>query len=175
MKKKKTIFVFNQETNIVDFYLVQKALIEKYSFKVIIDSEKLNIYADYTNKYTYAINSYIYWKEKAEDAFSPMIEKTRSVSYTAYQTVSKSRAVTKYCTRFTTYGTYQEPYTDYEYYTVTEPYTAYRTETYMASNPNYNPTAALEYQDNASNWEKHASKIDDELKNIKYYTVYYNN
>lgn len=174
LKKKNTILVFDPNTYIVDFYKVQKTTIEKYSFKVDIDFKNLEYLAKLTKDFTSTVESYSYWKSRADDAAKPLIEKTRSVPYTAYRTVSKSRAVTKYRTVFTTYGSYQEPYTDYEWYTVTEPYTAYRLESYMAPNPNYNPTASIEYQETANKYFEEGVTLKEKIGNISYYKVWYN-
>lgn len=175
-EKKNTILIFDSTTNIIDFYITEKKNISKYSFLINIDNQKLSDVSNFSFEYDAALSKYYYWKNEAEEAANPMMEKTRSVPYTAYRSVLKTRTVTKYRTQYDFYSgmSYQEPYTDYEYYTVQEPYTAYRTEKYLAPNPKYNPTASIEYQNTATKYESQALQIQEKINNIIWYNVYFN-
>ena len=176
IRKNDRLLVFDNTTNVIDFYITEKKNTLKYSFLINIDNQKLSDTSSLSFEYDAVLNKYYYWKNEAEEAANPMMEKTRQIPYTAYRSVSRMRTVTKYRTKYDFYSgmSYQEPYTDYEYYTVQEPYTAYRTEKYLAPNPKYNPTASIEYQNTATKYESQALQIQEKINNIIWYNVYFN-
>ena len=106
-------------------------------------------------------------EKRADIAAQPMIERSRRVPYTAYR--SASRPVTRFRYNYST--SQNEAYTDYEYYQ--EPYTAYRTERYMAPNPDYNPILAVQYTENYTYWQEVAAKAK-EATHIDWYNLYFN-
>lgn len=176
IRKNDRLLVFDNTTNVIDFYITEKKNTLKYSFLINIDNQKLSDASSLSFEYDAVLNKYYYWKNEAEEAANPVMEKTRQVPYTAYRSVSKTRTVTKYRTKYDFYSgvSYQEPYTDYEYYKVQEPYTAYRTEKYLAPNPKYNPTASIEYQSMATKYESQAIQIQEKINSITWYSVYFN-
>lgn len=167
LKAKGPILEYLPEKAVVNYYTVDKAAVFLYSFTLKIDKNKLETTATNTANYSKAMNSVIYWKEKADIAAQPMIEKSRSVPYTAYRSVSKP--VTHF--RYNYFTKQNEAYTTYEYYQ--EPYTAYRTEKYMAPNPDYNPTLAIQYTENYNYWQEVASKTKRAVQ-MDWYELYFN-
>lgn len=167
LKAKGPILEYLPKEAIVNYYTIDKDAIFLYSFTLKIDNDKLDIVSTATVNYSEAINNAIYWKERADMAAQPMIEKSRSVPYTAYRSASKP--VTRF--RYNYFTEQNEAYTDYEYYQ--EPYTAYRTEKYMAPNPDYNPALVVQYTENYTHWQEKAF-IAKEATKIDWYKLYFN-
>ena len=80
----------------------------------------------------------------------PMIEKSRSVPYTEYESVYKN-------------GGYHQI-----------PYTYYRTEEYMVPNPDYNPTLADEYTKKYIYWQEVSDEYKETVQQIDWYNLYLN-
>ena len=167
LKPKDPILEYLPKKDVINYYIVDKSAIFLYSFRLEIDKDKLNNASDATISYSKAMNNVSYWKEKADIAAQPMIEKSRSVPYTAYRSVSKP--VTRF--RYNYFTGRNEAYTDYEYYQ--EPYTAYRIEKYMAPNPDYNPKLADEYTKNYIYWQEVSFKYKKAAQ-IDWYNLYFN-
>lgn len=169
LKRKSPILEYSLDDNIINYYVFDKNSIMCYSFKLEINYDNLKRMVEVTNNYTKCLSNAIYWKDRADIAAQPMIEKSRSVPYTAYRSASKP--VTRF--RYNYFTKQNEAYTDYEYYQ--EPYTAYRTEKYMAPNPDYNPSASVEYQNNSNYWKDLFTKYKSESQSFSWFTLYYNN
>lgn len=167
LKAKGPILEYLPKEAVINYYIIDKAVIFLYSFTLEIDKSKLDSVAAATVSYSKAMNNAIYWKERADIAAQPMIEKSRSVPYTAYRSASKP--VTRF--RYNYFTEQNEAYTDYEYYQ--EPYTAYRAEKYMAPNPDYNPTLAAQYTENYTYWQE-AIFSSKETTQIDWYKLYFN-
>lgn len=167
LKSKDPILEYLPKKAVINYYTVDKSAIFLYSFKLEVDKDKLDNTSDATFNYSEAMNNVSYWKERADIAAQPMIEKSRRVPYTAYRSVSKP--VTRF--RYNYFTERNEAYTDYEYYQ--EPYTAYRTEKYMAPNPDYNPTLADEYTKKYIYWQQVSFKYK-EAAQIDWYNLYFN-
>ena len=167
LKVKSPILEYLPEECIINYYIINKSAKFLYSFALKIDKDKLDSVSTATNSYSKAVDSAIYWKKKADIVVQPMIEKSRSVPYTAYRTASKP--VTRF--RYNYFTKQNEAYTDYEYYE--EPYTAYRTEKYMSPNPDYNPALAVQYTENYTHWQEMIFKYK-EATQINWYTLYFN-
>lgn len=161
-KKRRSIIAFNKETNVLEIYKRDEKIYSQYSFTVKINIEQLKNLADLTFEYETAIDKSAYWLKEADDAVNPLIEKTRSVPYTAYRSVS--RPVTQYFWDGT-------PYTTYIY--EQEPYTAYRLETYMAPNPKYDPTSVEKYRSYAASYAAEASRAESKINAISFYELYF--
>lgn len=156
------------------FYITSNYSYSFYAFKLSIDQSKLQNYTKLTSSYS-RISSLIINNENLISTYSnPNVERTRQVPYTAYRKVQKRRAVTKYRTVTTSSGSYQEPYTDYETYYESEPYTAYRSESYLAPNPNYNPTRAAEIEKDNSAFRSRLSDLKSEINLCDYFTLDWN-
>lgn len=153
------------------FYITSNYSYSLYAFKLTIDQSKLQNYAHLTASYS-RISSSIKNNEDLISTYSnPNVERTRQVPYTAYRKVQKRRTVTKYRTVTTSQGSRQEPYTDYETYYESEPYTAYRSESYLAPNPNYNPTRAAEIEKKNSTLRSELSDLKSEINLCNYFTL----
>lgn len=167
LKAKGPILEYLPKEAIINYYIIDKAAIFLYSFTLDIDKDKLDSVSAATIDYSKAMNNAIYWKDRADIAAQPMIEKSRNVPYTAYRSVSKP--VTRF--RYNYFTEQNEAYTDYEYYQ--EPYIAYRTEKYMAPNPDYNPTLAAQYTENYTYWQEKIFRAK-EATQIDWYKLYFN-
>lgn len=156
------------------FYITSNYSYSFYAFKLSIDQAELQNYTKLTSSYS-RISSSIKNNENLISTYSnPNVERTRQVPYTAYRQVQKRRTVTKYRTVTTSSGSYQEPYTDYETYYESEPYTAYRSESYLAPNPDYNPTRAAEIEKDNSALRSELADLKSEINLCDYFTLDWN-
>lgn len=156
------------------FYITTNYSYSLYAFKLSIDQSGLQNYTKLTSSCSW-ISSSIKNNENLISTYSnPNVERTRQVPYTAYRKVQKRRTVTKYRTVTTSSGSYQEPYSGYETYYESEPYTAYRSESYLAPNPNYNPTRAAELEKENSELRSELYDLKSKINLCDYFTLNWN-
>lgn len=141
------------------FYITMNYSYSLYAFKISIDQLKVKEYESLTTSYSLLSLRIKSNQEGISIYVNPNIEKTRQVPYTAYKKVQKLRSVTKYRTVRTSSGSYKEPYTGTETYYENEPYTAYRSEKYLAPNPNYNPMRAAELEEKNSELREELTEL----------------
>lgn len=153
------------------FYITLNYSYSLYAFKLSIDQSELQNYGSLTASYS-KISSSIKSNENLISTYSnPNVERTRQVPYTAYRKVQKYRSVTKYRTVRNGTSSTQEPYTDYETYYESEPYTAYRYETYLAPNPDYNPTRAAELEKKNSDLRYELLSLKSKINGREYFSL----
>lgn len=154
------------------FYIVfDNNIYSLYSFVLDIDKEKTREYESLVVSYGNISSSIKSNERKISSYNSPTVEKTRQVPYTAYRRVKKSRSVTKYRTVKTSSGSYQEPYTARESYYESEPYTAYRSETYLAPNPDYNPARAASLEEENEKLRISRFKTWTDIERCKFFAL----
>ena len=151
LKSKGPILEYLPKKGIINYYIIiSKSEISLYSFILEIDKDKLNNVSDATISYSKVMDNVHYWKGMTDKAVQPMIEKSREVPYTKYESVYKNG------------GYYQVPYT------------AYRIEEYMVPNPDYNPTLADEYTKKYIQWQEESFKYKEAAQQIDWYNLYLN-
>lgn len=143
-----------------------------YEYKVELKQDKAEKYCQLTREYVQAEKDALYWEEKEQEASMPVLTKTRRVPYTAYNAVRRSRAVTKFRTVYDMYGSYTQPYTDYEWYTEYVPYTAYREETYTVPNPDFNVDNAKLYRSYKESYIERIVDLENEIDEFEMYEIY---
>lgn len=150
LKSKDPILEYLPEKGVINYYIINKSEVFLYSFMLEIDKDKLNNVSDTTINYSKIMDDVHYWKGMTDKTVQPMIEKSRSVPYTEYESVYKNG------------GYYQIPYT------------YYRTEEYMVPNPDYNPTLADEYTKKYIYWQEVADEYKEAVQQIDWYNLYLN-